>query len=45
MVDFEWIEQAVKMLNSSTFVDKLESPDGRIKVYRCGLIIRIDIKL
>lgn len=41
MLDAEWILKAVETVKSG-FVDKLEK-DG-VMVYRCGKIIRIDIK-
>lgn len=40
---FKWIENAVKNIRDG-IADKLESKRFNTIVYRCGLIIRIDIK-
>lgn len=40
-LDAEWITKAVKLIEDG-IVDKLEKDN--ITVYRCGKIIRIDIK-
>ena len=41
--EYAWIEKAVDTIKSG-LVKRLESPDGKIKVYECGTIIRIDVK-
>jgi hypothetical protein len=43
MIDYEWIKKAVETVKGG-LTKKVDSPDGKIKVYECGTIIRIDIK-
>lgn len=41
MIDTEWLNKAIETIKSG-ICDKLEK--GDITIYRCGKIIRIDIK-
>lgn len=41
-LDTQWIAQAVEIINQG-IADKLEK--GNVIVYKCGKIIRIDVKL
>ena len=43
MIDYDWIKKAIDTIESG-LVNRLNSPDGKIIVYRCGTIIRVDIK-
>lgn len=40
---WQWIEESVAIIKKG-LTNKIESPDGKIKVYKCGSVIRIDIK-
>ena len=43
-IDYEWIRKAIETIRSG-FVERLDNTDKTIKVYRCGTVIRVDIKL
>lgn len=43
MIDYAWIQKAIDAIKSG-LVKRLDSPDGKMKVYECGTIIRVDIK-
>lgn len=43
-VDYNWIEKAVDTIKSG-FVKRLDNESKTIKVYECGTVIRIDIKI
>lgn len=42
--EYTWIDRAITTIKTG-LVNRLDSPDGKIKVYKCGTIIRIDIKI
>lgn len=41
--DFEWLVKAIETVKSG-LTNKVISPDKRVQVYKCGSVIRIDIK-
>lgn len=43
IIDFKWIEKAVETIESG-LTNKIVSTDKRVQVYKCGSVIRIDIK-
>lgn len=43
-IDYEWLSKAIETVKSG-FVPRLDNADKTIKVYSCGTIIRVDIKL
>jgi len=42
-IDFDWTERAVEAIKSG-LTNRVDSQDKKITVYKCGTIIRIDIK-
>lgn len=42
-IDFAWIEKAVETIKSG-LTNRVDSQDKKITVYKCGTVIRIDIK-
>lgn len=40
---WKWITESYEIV-SMGLTNRLDSPDGKIKIYKCGTIIRIDIK-
>lgn len=40
---WKWIQESVEVIKSG-LTNRLDSPNGKIKVYKCGSVIRIDIK-
>lgn len=42
-IDFKWINKAIETVKSG-LTPKVVSPDKKIQVYKCGTVIRIDIK-
>ena len=42
-VNWVWVNKAIETIESG-LVKRLDSPNGKIKVYECGTIIRVDIK-
>lgn len=43
-IDYDWISKAIETIKSG-FVERLDNADKTVKVYRCGTIIRVDIKM
>lgn len=42
-LDFSWMQKAIEAIELG-ITNRIDSPDKKIKVYKCGSIIRIDIK-
>lgn len=43
-IDYEWIAKAIETIKSG-FVKRLDNESKTIKVYECGTVIRVDIKI
>ena len=43
IADFDWLVKAIETVKSG-LTNKVVSPDKKVQVYKCGSVIRIDIK-
>lgn len=43
ILDFSWMQKTVEAIEMG-ITNRIDSTDGKIKVYKCGSVIRIDIK-
>lgn len=43
ILDFNWMQKAIEAIETG-ITNRIDSPDKKIKIYKCGSIIRIDIK-
>lgn len=43
ILDFNWMQKAIEAIEMG-ITNRIDSPDNKTKVYKCGSVIRIDIK-
>lgn len=43
VLDFGWMQKAIEAIEMG-ITNRIDSPDGKTKIYKCGSVIRIDIK-